>query len=74
MNSWNWLAFTNKAKRRIADHARNRNRAVAVETDPDGVVPRQALLLALHAGVGAPRYTETRARWDRFASILAEAD
>jgi hypothetical protein len=47
---------------------------VAVETDPDGIVPRQALLLALHAGVQAPRFEETRGPWDRFASILAEAD
>ena len=47
---------------------------VAVETDPDSVVSRQALLLALHAGVNVPREPETRARWDRFASILAEAD
>jgi hypothetical protein len=47
---------------------------VAVETDPDSVVTRQALLLALHAGVNAPREGETRARWDRYAQILAEAD
>jgi hypothetical protein len=47
---------------------------VAVETDPDAVVSRQALLLALHAGVNAPREDETRARWDRFTSIMAEAD
>lgn len=47
---------------------------VAVETDPDAVLSRQALLLALHAGANAPREDETRARWDRFTSILAEAD
>jgi hypothetical protein len=47
---------------------------VAVETDPDAVVSRQALLLALHAGVNAPREDETRARWDRYTSIMAEAD
>lgn len=47
---------------------------VALETDPDAVASRQALLLALHAGVHAPREPETRARWDRFTSILAEAD
>ena len=47
---------------------------VAVETDPDAVVSRQALLLALHAGVNVPREPETRTRWDRFTSILAEAD
>jgi hypothetical protein len=47
---------------------------VAVETDPDAVPSRQALLLALHAGANAPREEETRARWDRFTSILAEAD
>jgi hypothetical protein len=47
---------------------------VAVETDPDAVVSRQALLLALHAGINAPREEETRARWDRYTSIMAEAD
>ena len=47
---------------------------VAVETDPDAVVTRQALLLALHAGINAPREEETRAGWDRYTSILAEAD
>ena len=47
---------------------------IAVETDPDAVVSRQALLLAMHAGANAPREDETRARWDRYTSILAEAD
>jgi hypothetical protein len=47
---------------------------VAVEVDPDAVVVRQALLLALHAGINAPREEETRARWDRFTATLAEAD
>jgi hypothetical protein len=47
---------------------------VAVEADPDAVAVRQALLLALHAGVNAPREEETRARWDRFTATLAEAD
>ena len=47
---------------------------VALATDPDAVVTRQALLLALHAGVHAPREPETRSLWDRYTSILAEAD
>jgi hypothetical protein len=47
---------------------------VAVETDPDGVVTRQALLLAMHAGVNAPRLPDSRVGWERFASTLAEAD
>ena len=47
---------------------------VAVQTDPDSVPTRQALLLALHAGVEAPRFDDTRVGWDRFASTLAEAD
>jgi hypothetical protein len=47
---------------------------VAVATDPDDVGPRQALLLALHAGVYAPRDPDSPVRWDRFASALAEAD
>jgi hypothetical protein len=47
---------------------------VAVATDPDDVVPRQALLLALHAAVHAPRAPDNRIGWERFASTLAEAD
>jgi hypothetical protein len=47
---------------------------VAVATDPDDVGPRQALLLALHAGVNAPRVPDGRIGWNRFASTLAEAD
>lgn len=47
---------------------------VAVATDPDEVGPRQALLIALHAGVNAPRDPDNRIPWNRFASTLAEAD
>lgn len=47
---------------------------VAVATDPDDVGPRQALLVALHAGVHAPRTSTNQVGWERFASALAEAD
>jgi hypothetical protein len=47
---------------------------VAVATDPDDVGPRQALLIALHAGTHAPRARDNQIRWERFASALAEAD
>lgn len=47
---------------------------VAVATDPDEIGPRQALLLAIHAGVNVPRRPDSRVGWDQFASTLAEAD